>query len=318
MQNTAANARLGIFICVVAMACFAFMDAMTKLVVQHYAPPQFLMIRYWAFAMCAVIYVSRTCGIRAAMVSSRPGWQFIRSVILIVEAAVMAFGLAYLGLAEIHSIFAVYPLMATLLAAVVLRESVGWRRRMAIIAGFAGALLIIKPGFGVFQLAALIPLAAAALFAAYHIVTRFVAGHDRFETSFMFMAVIGALAITPLGIMSWRPLTVEALGPIAMMTILGVVGHLLLIKALEFAHASTLQPFNYFLLAWATLIGVSLFGERPDVATLAGTLVIVAAGLFTIHRERPGNVGAEEKPDVLPPHSALVSRLRCEPRRAHE
>ncbi|MGI9465002.1 MAG: DMT family transporter, partial [Aestuariivirgaceae bacterium] len=246
----------------------------------------FLMIRYWAFALCALIYVSRTIGLKAAMVSARPGWQFIRSMILILEANAMAFGLAYLGLAEIHSIFAVYPLMATVMAAVMLREHVGWRRRLAIVAGFAGALLIIKPGLGVFQPAAMIPLAAAGLFAAYHVVTRFVASHDRFETSFLFMAVIGALAVTPIGIVSWRPMSSEAFGVIAMMSALGIIGHLLLVKALAYAKASTLQPFNFFLLAWATLIGTSLFGERPDVSAVAGTVLIVAAGLFTIFRER--------------------------------
>ncbi len=286
MQETAANARLGIFICVVAMACFACMDAMTKLVIQHYAPPQFLMIRYWAFAICAIIYVTRTVGLGVAMRSVRPGWQFVRSLILILEANVMAFGLAYLGLAEIHSIFAVYPLMATIMAAAILREPVGWRRRLAIVGGFAGALMIIKPGHDIFQPAAAIPLAAAALFATYHVVTRFVADHDRFETSFLLMAVIGALAITPLGIASWRPLSGEALGIIAMMSVLAIIGHLMLVKALAFAQASTLQPFNFFLLAWATLIGTTMFAERPDVLAVAGTILIVAAGLFTIWRER--------------------------------
>ncbi len=286
MQETAVNARLGIFICIVAMACFACMDAMTKLVVQQYSPPQFLMIRYWAFVLCALVYVSRTTGLKAAMASVRPGLQFLRSIVLVMEANVMAFAFLYLGLAEAHAIFAMYPLLITVMAATILREPVGWRRRMAITAGFTGALLIIKPGLAVFQPAAMIPLAGAGLFAVYHIVTRFVSDRDSFETSFLFMAVIGALAVTPVGIVAWRPLTNEAAGIIAMMTVLGITGHLLLVKALECAHASTLQPFNFFLLAWATLIGTSLFGERPDALAIAGTIVIVTAGLFTIFRER--------------------------------
>ena len=286
LPKEAANARLGIFICIVAMACFACMDAMTKLVVHAYSPPQFLMIRYWGFVLCAVIYVSRTTGLRAAMQSARPGLQFIRSIILVLEATVMAFAFAFLGLAETHAIFAVYPLLATILAAMVLREPVGWRRRLAILGGFVGALLIIKPGLGVFHPAVFIPLTGAALFAAYHIVTRFVAGEDSFETSFLFMAVIGALAITPVGIIAWKPLTWEAGIVITMMAVLGIVGHLLLVKALALANASTIQPFNFFLLAWATLIGTTMFGERPDIVAIAGTVLIVAAGLFTILRER--------------------------------
>ena len=282
----ATNARLGIFVCIVAMACFACMDAMTKLVIHAYSPPQFLMVRYWGFALCAIIYVSRTTGLRRAMASSRPGLQFVRSIVLVLEANVMAFAFAYLGLAEVHAIFAVYPLLVTIFAALLLGESVGWRRRLAVLAGFVGALLIIKPGIGVFNGAVLIPIVGAGLFAAYHIVTRFVAGTDRFETSFLFMAVIGALSITPIGIASWRPLDLEAGFIISMMAVLGIVGHLLLVKALALADASTIQPFNFFLLAWATLIGTTMFGERPDALAVLGTIVIVAAGLFTIWRER--------------------------------
>lgn len=285
-EDSSSNTRLGIFICIVAMACFACMDAMTKLVIHTYSPPQFLMIRYWAFALCAVIFVSRTTGLKRAMKSARPGLQFIRSIVLVLEANVMAFAFAYLGLAEVHAIFAVYPLLVTIFAAVLLGENVGWRRRVAVVAGFGGALLIIKPGLDVFNVAVLIPLIGAALFAAYHIVTRFVSGADRFETSFLFMAVIGALAITPMGIAAWKPLTIQAGWIISMMAILGIVGHLLLVKALALASASTIQPFNFFLLAWATIIGTTLFGERPDALAVCGTLVIVAAGLFTIIRER--------------------------------
>ena len=286
MQQSDANPRLGIFVCIVAMACFACMDAMTKLVVKDYSPPQFLMVRYWGFVLLAFVYVSRTTGLRVAWKSARPGMQFLRSIVLVLEAAVMAFAFAYLGLSEVHAIFAVYPLMVTIFAALLLRESVGWRRRIAVLAGFAGALLIIRPGVDAFNVAVLIPLAGAGLFAAYHIVTRFVAGVDSFETSFLYMAVLGALAITPLGIMAWRPLTVESALVIGLMAVLGIVGHLLLVKALALADASTIQPFNFFLLAWATLIGTTMFGERPDLLAVTGTVVIVAAGLFTVWREK--------------------------------
>ena len=280
------NTRLGIFICIIAMACFACMDAMTKLVIHAYSPPQFLMVRYWAFALCAVIYVSRTTGLRKAVASARPGMQFLRSIVLVLEANVMAFAFAYMGLAEVHSIFAVYPLLVTIFAALLLGENVGWRRQLAVMAGFAGALLIIKPGLGGFNSAAIIPLVGAGLFAAYHIVTRFVADVDSFETSFIYMAVVGALAITPIGIAAWKPLTLEAGLIIFMMAALGIIGHLLLVKALSLAKASTIQPFNFFLLAWATLLGTTLFGERPDALAIVGTIVIVGAGLFTIMRER--------------------------------
>ena len=302
MTETDQRNRRGIVICILAMASFACMDAMTTFVVKQYAPSQILMLRYAVFTWCALAYVNRTTGIRKAFSSARPGLQFVRSMLLTLEAGVMAVALGKLGLAETHALFAVFPLMATALAALVLGEQVGWRRRIAVLAGFAGALLIIRPGYGVFQLAALLPLLAAGLFATYHILTRMASHADSFETSFVFMAMVGALSVTPLGIIEWRQPDLEGWGYLMAMAFLGIAGHLLLVRALEFAPAATLQPFNYFLLAWATVIGITVLREEVDPLSLIGTVIIVVAGLFTMLRERTVKSDVEPVVGDLPPH----------------
>lgn len=301
MSETSPRTRRGVLICIAAMAVFACMDALTTIVVKHHTPAQILMLRYWVFAVCAVAYVHRTVGIRAALAAAAPGLQFFRSILLTFEAVIMAFALGFLGLAETHALFAIFPLIATALAALVLKETIGWRRSAAVAAGFIGALLIIRPGLGVFQPAALLPLLAAGLFAAYHIVTRQVSHKDSFETSFVFMAGVGALSITPLGILEWQPPTPQGWAMLAAMAGLGIAGHLMLVKALEYAPASVLQPFNYFLLAWATVVGIAVLGETVEMMTLAGTGIIVIAGLFTMFREK--TVKADTDPPVgdLPP-----------------
>ena len=301
MTESPTDTRRGVIICVVAMAAFACMDAMTTFVVRQYAPSQILMLRYGLFALCALAYVQRTVGIRKAMKSANPGLQFIRSILLTFETVIMAISLGMLGLAETHALFAVFPLMATAMAVLFLGESIGWRRRIAILAGFCGALLIIRPGFGAFELSALLPLLAAALFATYHIITRKVSGADGFETSFLFMAVVGALSITPLGIMEWRAPDAQGWTYMGLMAVLGIAGHLLLVKALEYAPASVLQPFNYFLLAWATVIGITVLGEHIETLNLIGTAIIVIAGLFTMFREKTLNTDGDPPIGDLPP-----------------
>lgn len=288
--------QIGIFLCILAMAIFAIMDAVTKLAIQDYSAPQIIMVRYWLFAALVVYLAKRKLGLRATFRSARPGLQFLRSILIVLEAVVMAIAFRHLGLAETHALFAVSPLIVTVLAGLVLGEAVGWRRRIAVLIGFAGAVMIIQPGLGVLQIAALLPLAAAGLWALYSIVTRYTGQVDSFETSLAFMALVGALAVTPLAITSWQMPDAEGWMLILIIAVLGITSHLLLIKALALAEASVLQPFSYFLLGWATLIGVVIYGERPDALSIAGTVLIAASGLFTILRERKLNTGSDQSP----------------------
>ena len=278
--------RLGVVLCLTALFVFACQDGVTKVLIRDYSVAQIVMVRFWVFAAFAVVFVSMRGGVAAATRSRRPMLQMVRSLLFVGEIALFAFGLHYLGLAESHALFATFPLIATALAIPILGEKVGWRRWFGVAVGFVGALVIIRPGLGLFQPAGLIALACAFCFALYSLMTRLASFRDSFETSTLYMAVIGCLAATIVGLPLWRAPDANGWGLLVLISILGTFGHMLLVKALQYAPASLLQPFNYTLLVWASLIGFAVFEEIPDLWTVAGAGLIVAGGGYVIWRER--------------------------------
>ncbi len=268
------------------MFLFSSQDAVTKVLVEDYDPAQFIMIRFWVFAVFATGYAIRKAGWRRSFHSRRPVLQIFRSILMILEIALFSIGLRYMGLADMHAILAAFPLMVTMFAPFVLGEQVGWRRWSAVAVGFFGTLIIIRPGVGVFQPAALIPLLAALMFALYNVLTRLASRQDSSATSLFYVGWVGAISVTPFGIEAWKPPTQEAWVLMGVLAVMGLFAHLLLILALEHASASSLQPLNYFLIVWAILLGFFLFDELPDLLTLVGAGVIVLSGLYTMFRER--------------------------------
>jgi len=285
--SVADTTRAGIlFMCATAFV-FAVQDGFSTFLVQHHSPIFVVMIRYWAFAAFVLAMAARRPGgIRAAARSKRPILQISRGLLLALEICVMVKGFQLLGLVEAHAIFAIYPLLVAALSGPVLGEWVGWRRWLAIGAGFLGVLIILRPGLGVFDPAALISLFSAFCFALYGLLTRLASRTDNANVSFFYTGVAGAAGLTLVG-----PFFASAMtGPeIALMIVLcctGVLGHYLMIKAYELAEAATLQPFAYLQLVTASAIGVMVFGEDMDAATVAGATLIVAAGVFAAFRAR--------------------------------
>lgn len=268
-------------------AIFAGQDAVSRHLGQRYNVMSVVMIRYWAFAVFVVaLAAARPGGLRAAVRSRRPGLQIFRSVLLVAEICITVLSFVMLGLIGTHAIFAVFPLLVAALAGPVLGEPVGWRRKAAIGVGLVGVLVILRPGFQVFSPMALVPLLAAFMFALYALQTRMVARWDSAETSFFYTGIAGAVAITLVAPFWWTPIRGWAdWGWMALLCFTSILGHYLLIKVYEVAEAGTVQPFAYFQLVFVTVLAVTLFGERPDLWTVAGTGLILAAGLYTIARE---------------------------------
>lgn len=274
---------LGISLCVGSMFIFAVQDSITKVLVQDMAVAQFVMVRYWVFALFAVGWLAWQGQLRLALNTHRPGLQILRSLLSVAEIAIFNLSLRYLGLAEAHALLALFPLIAIALAAPILGEQVGLRRWLAVAAGFIGTMIILRPGLEVFKPEALIAMSAAVCFAFYNLITRFVsAAGDSFNTNMLYMALVGCVAATLFGVPEWRePSSYEWL-MMAILSVTGIFGHLLLVKALEHAPAAVLQPFNYSLLVFATVFGVLLFAEIPDLLTLIGSAVITGSGLYVI------------------------------------
>ena len=281
----------GVLLMLGSMGLLACMDAVSKLLAADYAIPQILWVRYLIFAAFGVL-VARRVGLRRAWRSSRPGLQLFRSILMIFEVGVFVLAFTYLPLADVHAIAASSPLIVVALSAPLLGERVGLARWGAVLAGFAGVMLIIRPGFQQLGMGVLVALGAALLWAVYQILLRLVSRTDRSETTLLWSGVVGAAVLTAIGPFLWRTPDAEGWAWLILLGALGAAAHLFLIKALEAAPASSLQPFSYALLVAAALVGFAAFGEVPDGWTIAGGLIVAASGLFAFHRERaPSGAG---------------------------
>lgn len=281
------NNRLGAWLMIATSFVFAFQDGISRHLAETYNVYMVVMIRFWFFAAFVVFLASRNPGgIRAAARSRFPFLQFTRGVLLAAEVCVMVTAFTLLGLVESHAIFTCYPLLVAALSGPVLGEKVGWRRWAAIGVGFIGVLVILQPGIRVFAPAAVIPLIAASMFAFYSLLTRYVARGDSASVSFFWTGISGAVAMSLVGFFYWEPMRAGDWGWMALLCCTAATGHWLMIRALEVAEASAVQPFAYFQLVFAAAIGMAIFGDvlRPNVAL--GAAIVVGAGLFTLWRQR--------------------------------
>lgn len=275
----------GIFALILATLLFASQDAITKHLIATMPVAQLMFVRYFFFALFALVYASRKTRLRHVFHSHWPKLQLLRGLLIASEMALFAYTLKYLGIAEMHTIFACFPLIITVLSVPILGEQVGWRRWLAVSVGFIGTLIIIQPGSGVFSPFAMTALACALMFAIYNIITRKVSRQDSLETSLLYFGVVGFL-VTLLAVpFFWQPMSNGEIQWLLMISIISIFSHLLLIKSLELAPAVILQPFNYFILVWAMVIGYSFYGEILDTTTLIGAALVIGSGVYIARRE---------------------------------
>lgn len=267
-----------------AVVLFSVSDAMAKVLRVSLPAAEVAWLRYMTFAAFAAVLAARN-GL-PALRSRRPGLQVLRGVTLVGSAAFFIAGLGRLPLAEAAAISFISPAFITALSIPFLGEVVGIRRWAAVLAGLLGVLIVIRPGGGALQAAALFPLASAACWAVTIIITRRMGTLDRSETTLLWSAWTGLLLLTalvPFGFI------VPSAGQVALGVGIGLAastGQYVLILAYRRAAASLLAPFSYVQLLSSTLLGALVFGAVPDGMTLLGASVIIASGLYTIHRER--------------------------------
>ena len=278
------NPLKGILLMNLAMVLLAGMDGISKTLAPDYSVPQILCLRFMIFSLFALA-IARPKSLRAAFRSNHPYLQIARSLIITIEVGIFILAFRYLPLADAHAIAGIAPLLVTALAVPFLGEKIGRRRWTAIAIGFVGLLFIVRPGIGIFDPAALIPLGGAGLWAVYQILVRKVAD-DSAATSLLYMAVIGAVVMSALAPFFWR--APDTMGWILLLTlgVVGSLGHYILILAFRATTASTLQPFHYVVLIWATMIGYLVFGDLPDMWTVLGAVIIAASGMYAFYRER--------------------------------
>ncbi len=284
MQHNQSQATgQGILLMLGAIALFTTMDAIAKGLVSHYPTLQVIWARYTGqTVIVAVLLWHRLPGL---LRTRYPRLQALRSFFQLAATAFFFFSLGYIGLAEATAITDINPVLITLGAALFLGERLGPRRLFGVGAALIGALIVIRPGMGVFSLAALLPLGCAICYAAYAITTRHVGRDEDAWTSLIYAALLGTVLTSALMPVVWVPIQPAHILPFLALGVLGAGAQFCLIRAFTMAEASAIAPFGYVGLVFATGWGIVLYDEYPDRWTIIGALVIVAAGVYVWHRE---------------------------------
>jgi drug/metabolite transporter (DMT)-like permease len=295
-SSTPENPLKGMAIMAACMVILPLMDAIAKYMATFEAmsPAQVTFYRFF-FQLVCILPLAVFTG--AAIFRPKRPWMNLLRGVLHAAASLMFFAaVKYMPLADVFAIYFVEPFMLTMMSAIFLREKVGWRRWLAIVVGFSGAMIVIQPSYAIFGWTALLPVACAFLFTLYLFLNRAIGEADSpllmqtmagvGGTLFMAAALVigdstGAADFTPSLPASW-------LGLVLLMLLGSISGymHLLVVRAFRLAPLSLLAPFQYFEIISATVLGYALFGDFPTASKWLGIAVIVASGLFIIWRER--------------------------------
>ncbi len=287
--------KTGMVMMAVAMLTMPGLDALAKYLTLSLSPGQ---VAWGRFLFQTVIMAPAF----AAVVLTGSGWRPRRIWAhatrgLLLSSATLCFfwGISYLPLADATALFFIAPFILTLMSVVFLGETVGWRRVVAIAVGFAGALIVIRPSWGVFGWAALLPFGAAVCYSAYVVMTRrFVAGEGAVEMQF-WAGLFGTLNLSVFLLIGWQagaPLFAVVAPTGAQWLMLAGCGliasgaHFLVVLSVRRAPAGLVAPLQYLEIVSATTLGLLVFGDFPDGWTLVGIAVIVGAGLYVFSRER--------------------------------
>ncbi len=285
VDSTAGSLQTGILLMLASGVVFALLDTGAKYLTDELPVLQVVWGRYFFSMALLPLIVGRVNPMRVAR-TKHLTLQIVRSLLLLAATAFFFTAIHFIPLADATAISFVAPLLLTMLAIPLLGETVGRRRWSAVIIGLIGALIVIRPGFGMAGWASMLPLASALAYTFYLIATRKLCAIDPPVTIFLYTGIVGTLVMTAVVPFFW---TWPTLGGWLLMIALGVLGgggHYLVIQAFRRAPASALSPFTFVVIIWTTLTGYLVFGDVPDVPTIAGAVVIVASGVYVFYRER--------------------------------
>lgn len=285
--DAAADSRLrGIALMVAANVLFTGLDTIAKLLGGSIDPMQLAWFRY-AVNLVIVLVLMRAWIRPELFDMRRPGLQVLRGLALLGSTVFNFAALRHLQLAEVAAINFAGPMFITALAGPLLGEAIGWRRWGAVGVGFLGMLVVIRPGLGVMHWEALFSVAAVICYAFYVILTRYLGKRATASGLLINGAVVGTVALLPALPPVWQTPTEPVVwAGLVALGALGALGHLLLIRAHMYAPATLLAPFTYLQIVWMTISGLLVFGDRPDAWTFVGASIIIASGLYILHRER--------------------------------
>lgn len=279
---------VGVFYMCVACALFPVMNGLVKLLAMTYDPVQIVWFRICVhLGLVALVFTPRM-GLDLFR-TRRIGLQFVSSVMMSLSTLFFFSAVKYVGVAEAISISFVAPLLVVFLAWPLLGERITWLRVVAVCVGFAGVLVVIRPGSAVFQWASVLLVGSAICYAVYQIIIRRLAGTDHPATSIFYSVLLGAILLTAAMPFVWTaPASAGDWGLLLSLGVLGGLGHYCVAKAMTYASANLIAPLNYTQMIGSVIVGYLLFGEVPDFYTWLGTAFIVGAGLLvTLQAARP-------------------------------
>ena len=283
MQN---NVLFGITLMVITTFMFSSMDGVSRYLAEKNNVFTLVTMRYWFIAFVMMI----TCVFIKNRVSDilntkQPYIQFSRGVILSLNNCLVVYTFTLLGLVETHAIIACYPLIVAGLSVPFLGERFGWRRWMAIFTGFIGVIIILRPNTNVITEGSIFAIVGAIMFAVYLILTRYVSRSDTAITSFFWTGIGGTVTMSIISLFIWDDILKEDYLWLLLMCVLSAGSHFMMVKTLQVAEASVVQPFSYLQLVFGSIIGVTIFSESIDLMIIVGALVVIGSGLFTTWRE---------------------------------
>ena len=274
-------------IALMVMGCMFLMmsDAISKWLSQTYPTGQIMALRN-LFVLIPILLVVWRSDQFADLRVKHWGGQTLRALCHVSSATFFVLSVTYLPLADVSAIAFSGPIFIAALAPMLLGEHVGWRRWMAILVGFGGVLIMIRPTGAGLHLIGLLPVAAALSAAFRDILTRRLSSRETTISLLFFSSVavmLAGLTTLPFG---WEPLTLTALILFFVNGLVNGSAHFLIIEAYRNAEAPVVAPFKYSMLLWATLFGFLVWGDLPDLWIVGGAIPVIAAGLYILHRER--------------------------------
>lgn len=271
-----------------AVTMFGCLDATAKYLVSVARLPvgEIVWMRFFGHLMFMVLALGLVSLPRLARTRKLP-FQIARSVLMMLSTLFNVLALRHLRLDQTTTILFLAPLTVALLAGPVLGEWVGWRRLVAIFVGFGGIVIAIRPGYANVHPAVLLSLAGMFSYAVFILLTRYLVAHDPSEVTLFYSTLVGTIFLAPWAFSQWTwPMDAPTWFALLTLGFWGGLGHYVFILAHRWAPASALAPFLYGQLVSVTIIGYLVFGQLPDVWTTIGAGIVVASGIYLMHRER--------------------------------
>jgi drug/metabolite transporter (DMT)-like permease len=279
------RAWVGILLFCGTTVCFATLDTGAKFLTMDHHPLQVVWGRYFFQFLLLLPFFFRR-GLRRSFASARPGVQIARGLLISLITFLFFLSISHIALVDAQAISFTMPLILTALAFLFLGEKVGPRRWAAVLVGFVGVLLVIRPTGGAIHWASLVCLASAALNAGFHLLTRTLAAADPPDVGIAYAGTIGTAVFSLAVPFVWSTPAPGDWLLFAAIGALGLLGHFWLSQAYIYARAVVLAPYVYLQIVWVAILGFAIFGTVPSTSTLVGAGVVIAAGIYVFHRER--------------------------------